>query len=82
MLQAFDETDVLLLVTTLDVPTLKNVKIAVETLDLLKAEAIDWEEWPEIVGTVAGDDTILVILRDPAHHDAVIARLEALAGEH
>jgi pilus assembly protein CpaE len=35
VLQAFDETDELLLVTTLDVPTLKNVKIAVETLDLL-----------------------------------------------
>ncbi|HET7387885.1 MAG TPA: AAA family ATPase [Nocardioidaceae bacterium] len=35
VLQAFDETDALLLVTTLDVPTLKNVKIAVETLDLL-----------------------------------------------
>lgn len=35
VLQAFDETDDLLLVTTLDVPTLKNVKIAVETLDLL-----------------------------------------------
>lgn len=35
VLQAIDETDVLLLITTLDVPTLKNVKIAVETLDLL-----------------------------------------------
>lgn len=35
VLQAFDETDELLLVTTLDVPTLKNVKIAAETLDLL-----------------------------------------------
>ncbi len=35
VLQAFDETDDLLLVTTLDVPTLKNVKIASETLDLL-----------------------------------------------
>src|SRR5680860_1913772 len=35
VLQAFDETDEMLLVTTLDVPTLKNVKIAVETLDLL-----------------------------------------------
>lgn len=34
-LQAFDETDEMLLVTTLDVPTLKNVKVAVETLDLL-----------------------------------------------
>ncbi len=35
VLQAFDETDQLLLVTTLDVATLKNVKIASETLDLL-----------------------------------------------
>jgi pilus assembly protein CpaE len=35
VLAAFDETDEMLLVTTLDVPTLKNVKVAVETLDLL-----------------------------------------------
>ncbi len=35
VLQALDETDDLLIVTTLDVPTLKNVKIACETLDLL-----------------------------------------------
>ncbi len=35
VLAAFDETDELLLVTMLDVPTLKNVKIAAETLDLL-----------------------------------------------
>jgi pilus assembly protein CpaE len=35
VLQAIDETDELLLITTLDIPTLKNVKIAVETLDLL-----------------------------------------------
>jgi pilus assembly protein CpaE len=35
VLQAFDESDTILLVTTLDVPTLKNVKMATETLDLL-----------------------------------------------
>ncbi len=35
VLQALDDSDEILLVTTLDVPTLKNVKIAVETLDLL-----------------------------------------------
>jgi len=28
------------------------------------AVALDREEWPEIVGTVAGDDTILVVLPD------------------
>ena len=35
VLQAIDESDELLVVTTLDVPTLKNVKMAAETLDLL-----------------------------------------------
>lgn len=44
------------------------------------AAGIDWEEWPEVVGTIAGDDTVLVILRDPARRDAVTRRLEELAG--
>ncbi len=35
MLTALDETDEIVLVTTLDVPTLKNVKVAVETFDAL-----------------------------------------------
>lgn len=30
------------------------------------ASAIDRAEWPSILGTVAGDDSILVISRDPA----------------
>jgi len=34
-LQALDETDECVIITTLDVPTLKNVKVALETLDLL-----------------------------------------------
>lgn len=42
------------------------------------AAAIDWEEWPEVLGTLAGDDTILIILRDPAALDGVKARLEAM----
>jgi transcriptional regulator of arginine metabolism len=28
------------------------------------AVALDQEEWPDIVGTIAGDDTILVVARD------------------
>ena len=43
------------------------------------AAGIDWEEWPEVLGTLAGDDTILVILRDPAAMDDIRARLEAMA---
>jgi transcriptional regulator of arginine metabolism len=44
------------------------------------AVAIDWEEWPEVVGSVAGDDTILLILRDRGHLPTITARLEELAG--
>lgn len=43
------------------------------------AAAIDWEEWPEVLGTLAGDDTILIILRDPAKLGEIRARLEAMA---
>jgi len=44
------------------------------------AVAIDWEEWPEVVGTIAGDDTILLILREPEHAALITHRLEELAG--
>lgn len=43
------------------------------------AEAIDFEEWPEVLGTVAGDDTILIVLRDARHTATIQHRLEALA---
>ena len=44
------------------------------------AEAIDWEEWPEVLGSLAGDDTILLILRDPQQLATVVKRLEERAG--
>ncbi|MEQ9397853.1 MAG: arginine repressor [Longimicrobiales bacterium] len=44
------------------------------------AAGIDGEEWPEVVGTLAGDDTLLVILRTPEATDPVLARIEAMAG--
>ena len=43
------------------------------------AAAIDWEEWPEVLGTLAGDDTILIILRDPASLDEIKQRLRRMA---
>jgi transcriptional regulator of arginine metabolism len=43
------------------------------------SEALDWEEWPEVLGTLGGDDTILVILRDPAHLTTIQQRIEQLA---
>lgn len=43
------------------------------------ALAIDWEEWPEVLGTVAGDDTILVVVRKEEHLPDVRDRLEDIA---
>jgi transcriptional regulator of arginine metabolism len=40
------------------------------------AVALDGEEWPEIVGTIAGDDTILVIAPDNKTADAVEKKLK------
>lgn len=42
--------------------------------------AIDGEHWPEVVGTLAGDDTIVVILRSPEQLETVRRRIEAFAG--
>jgi len=43
------------------------------------ASAIDHAAWPAILGTVAGDDTVLVISRDPAGGDALAADFRRLA---
>jgi len=45
----------------------------------LLASAIDHAAWPPILGTVAGDDTVLVITRDPAGGDKVARALLDLA---
>jgi len=39
------------------------------------AVALDDEEWPDIVGTIAGDDTILVICHDTRTAQAVRSKL-------
>ena len=42
------------------------------------AVALDRAEWPEVVGTVAGDDTILVVLPDAETAQAVRRKLLGL----
>jgi len=42
------------------------------------AAALDYEEWPEVVGTVAGDDTVLVICPDTRRASEVEARLRTM----
>lgn len=43
------------------------------------ALAIDWEEWPEVLGTIAGDDTILIICRTDENVEIVQDRLLGIA---
>jgi len=42
------------------------------------AAALDREEWPEVAGTIAGDDTVLVICTDARHAGEVAARLRTI----
>ena len=44
------------------------------------ALAIDGARLPETVGTIAGDDTILVIARDGRRAATLVRRLESFAG--
>jgi len=46
----------------------------------LLASAIDRAALPDVLGTVAGDDTVLVITRDPAGGAAFADRLRRMAG--
>jgi transcriptional regulator of arginine metabolism len=44
------------------------------------ALAIDHEDWEEVVGTIAGDDTILIICPDHKRAATLRARLEEIIG--
>ena len=44
------------------------------------ALGIDWEEWSEVLGTIAGDDTILIVLREASQVDPVRSRIQEIAG--
>jgi transcriptional regulator of arginine metabolism len=47
----------------------------------LVASAIDHAQLPEIAGTVSGDDTLFVAIRDDADIAALRARFERMAGQ-
>ncbi|MEG6585647.1 arginine repressor [Dendrosporobacter sp. 1207_IL3150] len=42
------------------------------------ASTIDYAKWPEIIGTVAGDDNILVVVKPTDAAERVIAKFQAL----
>jgi len=48
---------------------------------MLVASAIDEAAWPEVMGTLGGDDTVLVLLEDPAKLPVVKQRFEDMRSE-
>ena len=44
------------------------------------AEAVDAHGWPEIIGTIAGENVVLIVCRSTAARETLTKRLVALAG--
>ncbi|HMF62879.1 MAG TPA: hypothetical protein VK608_02240 [Edaphobacter sp.] len=44
------------------------------------AAGIDYEDWPEVIGTIAGDDTVLIICPDEEQGKILKARIEGHIG--
>jgi transcriptional regulator of arginine metabolism len=44
------------------------------------AAGVDYEDWPEVVGTIAGDDTVLIICPDERQARILKARIEEHIG--
>lgn len=44
------------------------------------AAGIDYEDWPEVIGTVAGDDTVLIICPDKEQASLLKTRIEGYLG--
>ncbi len=44
------------------------------------AAGIDYEDWPEVVGTIAGDDTVLIICPDHKQAETLKKRIEVYLG--
>ena len=45
------------------------------------ASALDGEGWPDILGTVGGDNTILIICRSVQGRERTVRRIKSMAGE-
>jgi transcriptional regulator of arginine metabolism len=44
------------------------------------AAGMDYEDWPEVVGTIAGDDTVLIICPDTGQASQLKTRIEQYIG--
>ena len=66
----------------LEVKQAQNLLIVITTTGSAQpvAAALDYEDWPELMGTIAGDDTVLVICEDPKQAAILKARMEGFIG--
>ena len=66
----------------LEVKQAQNLLIVVTTTGSAQpvAAALDYEDWPELMGSIAGDDTVLVICEDAAKAAVLKERLEGMIG--
>jgi transcriptional regulator of arginine metabolism len=62
----------------LEVRQALNLLVLVTTIGSAQpiAAGIDYEDWPEVVGTIAGDDNVLIICPDEKQAGLVKARVE------
>ena len=44
------------------------------------AVALDAEQWPDVLGTIAGDDTILIVCRSAQARERLVGRVREMAG--
>lgn len=62
----------------LEVRQAQNLLIVLTTVGGAQpvAASFDYEEWPEVVGTIAGDNTVLIICPDARNAAALKTRIE------
>src|SRR6478735_7705123 len=64
------------------VPTPEGARYAITDGSIEESSAaLDGEGWSDILGTVGGDDTILIICRSVAARERVMRRVRSMAGE-
>ncbi len=66
----------------MEVKQAQNLLIVITTTGSAQpvAAALDYEDWPELMGTIAGDDTVLAICADSKQAAMLKARMEGLIG--
>lgn len=63
---------------SLDISMNIMVLHVVSGMAMAAGAALDMFDWPEVLGTIAGDDTILVVMRDPSDEKALREKISGI----